>query len=190
MNKRKLIEAIENGEPRVHATGFAQLYVEPDKRLHVWTDWLLEHAPDITQIVFYHDHRYEIRSKVLSGSLHDQMVEPVVTGPLGEWGMWEVRPSHEGDPEKPHRDPRMNYYDVKLLMPRIIKAGNDYTIPLGAFHATRAIGDTVTVMKKINEEARWARLLVPYPYDPIHSLTKQPSQKDIKREMIRAVANL
>lgn len=189
-SKAELIDKIRDGQPRVHATGFAQLYIAPNTRLHVWTDWLLKNAPDVRQLAFFHDHRYAIRSTVIGGALHDQMVDPVLNNAHGRWRMWEVRPAHEGEPEKPHliEGP---FYDVTLRTPRIIVADQWYEIPLRAFHSTRAIGDTVTIMEKVGEEASWARLVVPCgDFDPIHSLSRQPPVERVKQEMIRAVAGV
>lgn len=187
MKKIDLIHKIEQGDPRVHATGFAQLYIEPNKRLPVWTDWLLLNATDISQIAFFHDHRYAIKSRILKGALHDQAVFPSADGD-GTWKMYEVRPAHEGEAEKPCLIENKTY-EVFVDPPRIIKAGEEYAIPRRAFHATRAIGDTVSIMEKIDEEKDWARLLVPDGnFDPIHSLLRQPDPVMVKREMIRAVA--
>lgn len=195
MNRNELIGRICEGKPRVHATGFAQLYISPDTRLHVWTDALLARAPDIKQIVFKHDHRYGIRSRVLRGTLHDQAVDwdCSVWGVDNCWRMWEVRPAGQGLPDKPHiieRGSEAGDLAIYEGEPRIVYAGDWYEIPKRTFHATRAVGTTVTMMKKIDEEDAWARLLVPRGFDPIHSLSKQPDASFIKNEMIRAVEGI
>ena len=191
-----LADAIENGKPRVHATGFAQLYLRPDVRLHVWTDALFRHAPDQSQIAFYHDHRYGIVSHVLRGAIMDSPAIPCDTngsnGGPGDWSIWEVRPAGEGQPDKPHRGKKVedNELEVRLPPPRLIKAGDGYHIPKRTFHATRALGTTVTLMRKLNEEPAWARLLVPKGFDPVHSLVTQPPIDFVRYEMLEALGAL
>lgn len=45
--KDYLIGKVREGAPRVHATGFAQLYLAPTVRLHVWSDALFFEAPEV-----------------------------------------------------------------------------------------------------------------------------------------------
>ena len=195
MNIHELWKMVHAGKPRLHATGFAQLYLADGVRLHVWSDKLFKHAPYVAQNGFFHDHRYRIKSQVLRGALLDQGAT-FTHAEEEEWGLWEVRPAHEGEPEKPHL--KDVYGVVSLWRPRIIRAGACYSIAKRAFHQTRALEPTVTIMRKMDEEETWARLLVPNyrtgpmqtEFDPMHSLIKQPTQDEIKIMMWDQCKNL
>lgn len=182
MKHLDLLNIISDVTPRVHATGFAQLYISKAVRLHVWTDALFAKAPDPTQVAFYHDHRYGIVSHVLRGALLDSPVYPIINNSWDgeQWQVWEVRPAGEGQPDKPQHAGLGA--TVRQHNPRVIRAGFNYYIPKRTFHASRALETTVTVMRKQQEEGAWARLLVPTGFDPIHSLTTQPD-----REWLRSI---
>lgn len=187
MNQHDLWKAIQGGKPRVHATGFAQLYLCEGVRLHVWNDELISLAPDIRQAAFYHDHRYGIKSRVLRGMLLDTPAllygkgNDIEEQTRNMWDIFEVRPAHEGDAEKPHLATAGHW--VEALQPRVVSAGECYLIDKRSFHQTRHLAPTVTVMRKMEEEETWARLLVPRGFDPIHSLQSQPDQSRLKRIM-------
>lgn len=182
MKHLDLLNIISDLTPRVHATGFAQLYIAPGVRLHLWNDALFARAPDPTQVAFYHDHRYGIVSHVLKGALLDSPADPVINNSWEgeEWQIWEVRPAGENQADKPHHTGLGA--TVRQRNPRVIRAGFNYFIPKRSFHASRALEPTLTVMRKQQEEGSWARLLVPSGFDPIHSLVSQPD-----RELLRSM---
>lgn len=189
MDRHDLWKLIMAGKPRLHATGFAQMYIAPDVRLHVWSEELFKHAPDVKQIGFFHDHRYRIESTVLRGALLDTPAE-MTNGT--EFALYEVRPAHEGEPDKPHYAGQL--CGVRLGLPRVVASGDTYEIPKRSFHATRALMPTITVMRKHEEEDTWARLLAPNSprgeFDPVHSLIRQPDEKDIKFMMWQQLVQL
>jgi hypothetical protein len=185
----ELVRLIINGTPRMHATGFVQLYLTPTVRLHVWSDDTFAAAPDVSQIAFFHDHGYTIKSHALRGALLDTRVEVLNDHQgLNDWAVWEVRPAHEGEPEKPHLATMEPSKWLALLPPSLIRAGESYEIPKRVFHQTRNIGTTVSVMRKVDEENSWARLMVPTGFDPVHSLVRQPDKSAMQHWMLNAVA--
>lgn len=168
---RKLLDI----EFRHHGLGMLQGYLDKNTRIHIWHPGL---CSDWTQEPFraVHDHRYDLRSEVLVGSLIDVSYEVIPYGswdvscmavPSNEWKtthLWEIV---NAKAQRGLSDDMIAQDKGAVLVRetgrRAYSKGDSYTIPRRAFHTTivdRAMDyPTVTLVTRSQLDNRPARVL-------------------------------
>ncbi len=160
--------------PRYHnGVGFAQIYLAPEVRLHIW-------HPDLpTEPEAFgcrHSHRFDFQSAVLLGSITNIFLEPIDDGLAhGYFDIFEVQPAHLGSQE-----PAIvtRGVDVRITAIEVTHAGGGYDFPKGVYHESHGNGITATVMKKLNQEDAWAGILAPRGQPPKHGMAEEKITKD------------
>jgi hypothetical protein len=161
--------------------GAVQAYVregeERELRVHLWHPALVKAG--IEESGLCHDHRFNMRSSVLVGTIiqTDFLVER--DDERGPWETYEVvharaamekggsfhaAPTRTGE--------RFRREATKYRVPE----GCGYRFPKFEFHETRAEGLTITLVEKTAQENRRARILAPVGKPIVHAFidTKRP----------------
>lgn len=143
--------------PRYFGLGFIQVNLEGRRRLHFWVpDWPTIPGAESE----FHDHRSAFVSQVLLGAVEHEMVALGVvhptTGPRG----WEVvsvscRPGAEGQPVS------QGYADILPMAAFRVEQGGRYRMFPDAFHRSRPVGPTITLVERGPEVKTHARVLRP-----------------------------
>lgn len=159
---------------RHHALGVLQAYlVEGERnevRIHVW-------HPDLvrTNIAIDggrpHDHRFNLRSTVLVGSVdHEELIVehlPRDRAEMPEWIEYTVQHARKGAaPLAPTGRALRAHSNAGT-----IAAGHVYEFPAGAFHRSRIREPAVTLVTKLEQRAAPARVLFPPGCDPVFGVT-------------------
>jgi hypothetical protein len=146
---------------RHHALGCLQAELDDSVRIHVWSPVLQAFPPSSLRAV--HDHRYDIHSAVVAGTIYDMPCivvedEPFISKGFEPISLYEILHAkiQAGDDT-----------DVKLLGPAWVKrlplvayeAESSYRIERRAFHTTVVKGLTVTVVHRSRFDERPARIL-------------------------------
>jgi len=168
-------------EWRHHGAGMIQAYLTPCLRLHIWHPFL--QLPEMEHMGAIHDHRFDLLSTVLLGSLTNR--EFSFDGDLysgtyhcftDKYETYRVECASSGkrdDPTKTPNEPRLIYYKDML-----INEGSRYTYPMKHFHESRPAKDfVVTLVHKLNQEKFLARLLVPEGMHPVHAFEQASDSK-------------
>jgi hypothetical protein len=144
---------------RHHAIGVMQGYVmedtDPELRVHIWHPDLVrcDVATDGGRI---HDHRFNLRSTVLAGSLgHEEVLVDVDDdGDLVEYTVQHARKG--AAPLEPTgrtlRSARRSH---------VIPCGTTYEFPAGEFHRSFVPEPAVTLVTKLDQKTTSARVLFP-----------------------------
>jgi len=149
-------------QPRFHGNGFFQLYLNKEKtsRLHIWHPDYMPQRDHNAQI---HDHRFDMKSKILTGSLrHITYKEHSVDKTDATHDLYMIRGASKYD------DNVMEHmYSVDLTVDHeyLFATGSEYEFRSGRFHESY-VGDkdriTATVIQRSFEinAPRWARIAV------------------------------
>ncbi len=174
-----VIETIGRGELkwRHHGAGMIQAYLTPRLRIHIWHPSLqlpgMEHSGAI------HDHRFDLSSTVLLGSLvnrefrfkrpeHDCAFEGLYTCVGPNYDIYTVECATSGKTENPAKvsDTARPIFYKDIEIPE----GQRYYFPKLAFHQSMPVDEfVVTLVHKLNQEDFLARLLVPEGTTPVHA---------------------
>lgn len=155
-------------KPRFHnGVGFAQLYITPDVRLHIWHPAL---PAEPEGFGCRHDHRFDFVSTVLQGAVTNIHLDYMV-GPLGTFARYRVQPAHLG-PSVPEIVPGEEKVTVLITGVEVVREGETYSFPKRVFHESRGHGVTVTAMRKFNQEDSWAGILAPIGQTPEHGMER------------------
>lgn len=161
---------------RHHHLGMLQGYLDKDVRVHIWHPALRANVDDPLRMV--HDHRYDISSEVLLGSIQDVSYEVwpyeykddgerISFMPCGDapfhTSLWTILNAKEQEKHGIHADEVSKCIGavwVRETGKRIYQAGDSYTIPRRAFHSTIP-GDrlSVTIIRRTNYDEHPARVL-------------------------------
>jgi hypothetical protein len=167
--RERVLSGILSGDlkPRFHnGVGFAQVYITPDVRLHVW-------HPDLPAepegFGCRHDHRFDFTSTVLVGAITNLWLT-YNASPFGGFLRYKVQPAHLGAalPELADSYP----VQVTIDKAQVVRAGESYSFPKRWFHESRGHGTTVTCMRKFNQEESWAGILAPKGQSPEHGMER------------------
>ncbi len=197
-----VLRAISASKPRTHSYGFAQTYISDTCRLHLFSEAITIESAIPDQVPVRHDHRYDFTSWVLKGVVIDNpchVVREHLVRMAGEpWIMHDVKPAHEAIRDKDHgamwREGNVNNLGIRCYVvegtPRIVHAGESYSMKAREFHATQYIGDTLTLFKRENVSDKRARLIVPPGYAGQHSIEHQPDEAWLKDQFLNAYSQL
>jgi hypothetical protein len=153
-------------EFRHHGLGMLQAYLvegrEQELRLHIWNPELV--IDEAAWSGSFHDHRFDMTSFVLAGSVHHREVDPI---PGDDMQIWSVINARNVDKtERPFSGQEKTGYRVK---PFEIMAGHQYFFPRGKFHQSYPVlNPAVTVILKERQVTEYARILVPNGVEPTH----------------------
>ena len=158
-------------KPRFHGNGFVQLYLTDEYRLHVFDPLLLEGLVENATI---HDHRWDMRSTVLLGSVRHVMYYAYPAGD-GPWSIYLANP----DPKRPLERALPGRYKVTEIGNHTLKAGSAYDFRRRWFHESGAEELTMTIIKKGNDDGAPARVIAPWDETPDHAFAAQPDEADL-----------
>ena len=175
--------------------GALQAYIregddERELRVHLWHPSLIK--PGIEDSGLCHDHRFDMRSSVLTGAIlqTEFRLDP---DPDGYWQTNHVLHAREAMARGGsfHHDPmptgeRFNRYPLTFEF----DAGRGYTFDKFAFHETRAKGVTITLVEKTAQEGVNARILAPYGKPIVHAFTETQSPAEFASAVADGLAAL
>lgn len=172
--------------PRYHSgVGMLQMYLTPTVRLHLWHPEL---PRSIEAFGNRHSHRFDLTSYILLGSIVDMTLQLEPKHFTGEFLLYKVMPAHFGETPIPKQDDSTHDLIVKRI--RQYKQGDSYTVPLGAYHETRADDLTMTLMVKSNQVDDWAHIIGHKSQEPVHAMEVQPPLHVMKQLMFMALRRL
>lgn len=167
--------------------GYLHEGTEHELRVHVWHRSL--RRPGIDDSGLLHDHRFDLDSQVLVGTLHQD--EYQLRGDTdGHWVLYEVlhaRAKYERSggatfhEEPTLLTPRFTTRSVRVHVPE----GYAYHFPKRQFHGTRFDGElAVTLLTKSNQDELPARILAPLSVPLVHAFS-DPLPRDAWVEPLR-----
>lgn len=182
-NYRDMLRALWPSLSWRHAGfGALQAYIqegdERELRVHVWHPSLVKNGIEASGLC--HDHRFDMRSSVLAGYIIQREFH-LTPDRDGAWETHRVLHAREAMARGGsfHHDPiptgerfarQATTYDVF--------DGCGYTFAKFAFHETRAVGTTVTLVEKSNQEDVNARILAPHGMPIVHAFTETQQPTD------------
>lgn len=159
-------------------------------RVHIWHPSLVKEG--IVESGLCHDHRFHMRSSVLVGEIiqTDFTLEP---RPDGDWETHKVLHAREAMARGGsfHHDPiptgdRFKRTPIVYRVP----VGNGYHFNKFAFHESRAVGTTITLVEKSSQEDVNARILAPVGKPIIHAFTETQQAAEFAGAVTDALAAL
>jgi hypothetical protein len=144
---------------RWHGLGMLQREMSETLRVHVWHPDLVKVPPGLRRV---HDHRFDLRSLVLIGSLVDKWYDVFVGAPDANTKIWSIKHAkiQKGASAKPGTHPTGgdDEPDVDLIGSARAdrtatftrRAGELYEIPRGAFHESEPTGLVITLVGRHN----------------------------------------
>jgi hypothetical protein len=174
---------------RHHGIGALQAYIrehaDPEVRVHVWHPALVR--PGIRFMGDAHDHRFDMESTVLVGSLPEVYIGQPEPDPEGNWWIYRVENARSAGPEKgydgdtaPISRQRYRAHETQ----RIHCEGDTYYQRRGTFHATRPCELAITIVT-MREKRESARILVPWGYEPVHAFSSDPTPDELIARILR-----
>lgn len=159
--------AIPGLEWRHNGLGCLQAYLQEgatsESRIHIWHPSLRKEG--IEDSGSMHDHRFDLTSWVLHGSLIDTSITPVAD-PIGSHVMHRVVNARRALEESKTRDGSVSLdgplrYRLETEV-KVHEAFSRYFMPKRTFHSTYPSGLAVTLVVKSNQEDVAARILAPF----------------------------
>lgn len=154
---------------RHHGLGMLQAELTEELRVHVWDPALVTITEPFRNV---HDHRFDLFSFVMCGSVTDQAYEVVTPKQLADssrgelpWGpwdscvMWEVLHAKLQTPGFEHGATNLGARMAHRRDPVIQFKGQTYFIPKRRFHTTIPTRRAITLVYRTNFDAGNARVL-------------------------------
>lgn len=152
---------------RHHGTGMLQAYITIDMRVHVWSRSLL--VPGMTNSGAKHNHRFNLRSEILVGSLtHDR--PSLVAHDDGDHQVVQIVGASNTD-----ADLKMcERVHIQVTESKQFETGDIYEVPKWAFHWARQTHSNAPVTVTLvhlgeKERDRYASLVCPHGTTPVHA---------------------
>lgn len=172
---------------RHHGIGVLQAYIsehtEPEVRVHVWDPKLVR--PGILESGAIHDHRFDLESTVLLGSIIETVYSTVRDNDNGAWEVFFVENARSAGEQKGF-DGACHSMRARVRADRVVRmhhAGSSYTLRRGVFHRTE-IDDLAITVCTLSEKRGSARLLVPYGREPVHAFGA-PAPRAVQEDVLR-----
>lgn len=158
---------------RHNGLGVLQAYLaegESDElRVHVWHPSL--ERPGIRYSGKIHDHRFDLRSTVLLGSI-GHIEYRLTPHPDGQWETHEVVNARKALAESSTFDGMVSssgdFFHART-MPWTFRERDVYLYPKSCFHESYVNELAVTLVRKMNQESRKARILSPRGHEVTHA---------------------
>lgn len=167
---------------RHNGLGVLQAYLQEGEteelRVHVWHPSL--ERPGIRYSGKIHDHRFDLRSTVLLGSI-GHIEYRLTPHPDGQWETHEVVNARKAMADGGTFDGMVmtsgDYFNART-MPWTFRERDVYLYPKGCFHESYVNELAVTLVRKMNQEPRKARILAPRGHEVTHAFAdvKPPSE--------------
>lgn len=168
---------------RFHAgVGFAQAYLPSGARLHLWRP---DYPVEAESFGLRHNHRFDMKSTVLTGTvIHEPFT--LLDRASGKFQRYTVLAAHHGvaEPPKLVSDDR---YAIMVEGVEVYRAGDVYHFPKRAFHKSSAIGVTMTLMEKSNQEDFRAEIIAQVGQTPKHGLDHSMPQQKVRSDFFFAL---
>lgn len=171
-------------KPRYHnGIGFAQVYLTPDVRLHIWHP---EFPSTPQPFGCRHSHRFDFESTVLHGAIIHTTLEPKSTHyGNGFFNRYSVQPAHLGAAEPQVEEFGM---DVGIRAVQVFHEGETYKFPKGVYHESAGHGITATLMRKHDQDETHAFILAPAGQPPEHGMARETiSQAELLRLILETL---
>lgn len=163
--------------------GFMQAYISPHVRIHVWHPEL---PGEIGAFGCLHDHRFDLESHVLYGTICNTMYRAHSLAYEDNFSRYRVQPAHLGPKELQY----IGNADLNMLSRNIHNVGSIYTVPMHIFHETNVKGLTVTLMVKKNQSPHEASVIAPVWQKPVHIMDSQPSKTVMRQLFFNAIRKI
>jgi hypothetical protein len=140
-----------------------------EQRIHIWHESLVK--PGIRGRGDVHNHRFSFVSQVLCGAIDNQTVH-VELNERGHFDLYEVENARAAHGRTGNHDGRCVVVARASAIagrPELTHAGQSYEFPRGAFHCSRFIGTTVTLVTKFDQRDERARILCPHGEELVHA---------------------
>lgn len=165
---------------RHHGIGVLQAYVLEsqegplEERLHIWSRSLLK--PGIDESGDAHDHRFDMVSHVLFGTVGHTEILPVKDERAGQWTMMDLVHARAAGAENNFHAPMRATQGRFSIAERyqIIRAGELYRFPRGVFHRSPVSGFAITWVEKRNQCATPARIIHPIDIPAVPAFGHEP----------------
>lgn len=172
--------------PRVHGNGFIQLDLNDagTRRLHVWHDAI----PRQVVATPIHDHVFDMRSTVLTGTLVHEELEPRSS----EYGTHKVYTAQQAaGTQNTILVPDAGLVSLDVVQRLVLGAGSIYTFPAGKLHTSGHHGLTATIMEKVNAPGDYGRprVLVTFGEEPDNDFHRDGFAEDTLWPFIEDVAD-
>jgi hypothetical protein len=171
---------------RFHAgIGFAQAYLPSGARLHLWRP---DYPVEAESFGLRHNHRFDMKSTVLCGTvIHTPFT--LLDRASGKFQRYTVLAAHHGvaEPPKLVSDDR---YAIMVEGVEVYHAGESYTFPKREFHQSAAVGVTMTLMEKSNQEDFRAEIVAQIGQTPKHGLDHKVTQQKVRTDFWFALDSL
>lgn len=166
---------------RYNGLGVLQAYLEEGEseelRVHVWHPEL--EKPGIRDSGKIHDHRFDLRSTVLLGSI-GHVEFRLTPHPDGQWETHDVVNARKAMADESvykaglfdgQVDSRGEYFHAKTT-PFTFRERDVYLYPQGCFHESFTQDLCVTLVRKMNQQERKARILSPRGHAVTHAFAE------------------
>jgi hypothetical protein len=147
------------------------LYEDPrlEQRLHIWHSRLVR--PGIAGQGDCHDHRFSFVSQVLCGTIYNEAWR-ATEHPDGDYDVYTVENARAAKARLGSHDGSCQLVGRYMAAPcsrEEIRAGDSYEFPRGVFHRSSAVGLTVTLVTKFDQQETPARILCPHGKPLVHA---------------------
>ncbi len=187
---------IDKVEFRHHGIGVLQGYVrenfEPEVRIHIWSRRLLKPGMEVSGDI--HDHRFDMVSHVLSGSVwHEEINE--FEDPNGDHVMMALTHARAAAGTDYHgpTTPLAGRFSVRRTIYKVPE-GCSYRFPAGKFHHSplqESLDEiAVTCVEKHRQRDVQARILYPAAHDPVMAFGHKPDPELVREIVSTAAARL
>ncbi len=212
--KRLVLAAWDRLEWRHHGAGMLQAYLPEDtypmgaterelKRVHIWHRSLVK--PGIVEGGAKHNHRFHLRSLVLHGSILNTVLKPRYDE-AGGYQLWRIEGASNRAKATLVKEDRVTVVEHGTQR---YHAGQEYALLKWDYHWGRQtewadIGGhgngafTVTLVDMVEKEGtggaprsnegKWARLLCPVGFEPVHAFEEQ-MQREQEIQFTRLIGN-
>ncbi len=177
---------------RHHGIGVLQGYIsentQPEIRLHIWSKLLLKPGMNVSGDI--HDHRFELESHVLAGTIYHEEIE-ATPSEYGTHSMLQLTHARAAAGSKFH-GPTEQLPGKYLTSSKLyeVKEGYCYSFEKQKFHRSPFYGDprevAITVVAKYNQCDTPARILYPTGIPPIMAFGHDMDNALIKEVILRA----
>lgn len=197
---------------RHHGAGMLQAYLPlahagRQSRVHIWHRSLLK--PGIVKGGAKHNHRFHLRSQVLHGVLMNSVLVPV-PDPDGDHQLWRIEGASNRAQATLVAEERVRVVERKASC---YEAGHSYSLLKWDYHWGRQPTPddvhsvlmknvaitlmTITLVDMVDKEGgagaprkgdgKWARLLCPHGFQPVHAFEDQMEHEEERVEHYRSL---
>lgn len=171
--------------------GYIQEHTEPEVRLHIWSKKLLKPGIDVSGDI--HDHRFDMTSHVLLGTVQHEEILPTADDEFGDHQMFALTHARAAADNNFHGPITQlgGSYSLERCKHEI-NEGWSYFYPALNFHRSPLVGDkvAVTIVEKHNQKVTPARVLYPISTPPVMAFGHEMDDNLVKEVIAEARAGL